>query len=86
MMTTIEMMNDAAKTNKTYIIDSMRYSVRRGFHDGNGEPWDANAFDNLNEVLSLNRWKMLDVDPIPKEMTLKEIEQELGHKVKLVSE
>lgn len=40
-MTTLEMMNEAQKTNKTYIsgsnITNMRYSVSKGFHDEDGK-------------------------------------------------
>ncbi len=81
MMKTLEMMNEAEKTRKTYITGSMRYSVNKGFHDSCGRPWDASAFRYLNEVLNLDAWKLLE----PKKMTLKEIEEKLGYEIEIVS-
>lgn len=47
-MKTLEMMNEARKTNKTYISGSnildMRYSASKGFHDENGKDWEGEAF------------------------------------------
>ena len=82
-MKTLEMMNEAEKTNKTYIVGNMRYSVEKGFHDDNGKPWDANAFENINQIMALDRWKVLE--NVTKKMTLKEIENKLGHRIELVS-
>lgn len=81
LMTTLEMLNEAKKTGKTYIVDSMRYSVNKGFHDSYGRPWDASAFKYLNEVIHLDGWKLLE----PKKMTLKEIEEKLGYEIEIVS-
>lgn len=61
MMKTLEMMNEAEKTDKTYISGDMRYSVEKGFHDGRGTPWEAEAFDTLNEVISLDSWRELSL-------------------------
>lgn len=85
MMTTFEMMKEAEKTGKTYIIDDMRYSVKKGFHDDYGDEWDANAFDVLNDVMNLSGWKVLDLNSPPRKMTLVEIENELGFRIELVN-
>lgn len=80
LMTTLEMLNEAKKTGKTYIVDSMRYSFNKGFHDSCGRPWDACAFKYLNEVIYLDGWKLLE----SKKMTLKEIEEKLGYEIEIV--
>lgn len=80
-MTTLEMMNKAKENGKTYIVDSIRYSVNKGFHDCCGIPWDADAFRTLNQVIEIDDWKLLE----PKKMTLKEIEEKLGYEIELVS-
>lgn len=80
-MTTLEMLNESKKTGRTYIIHSMRYSANKGFHDSCGKPWNASAFDYINEIMSLDEWKLLE----PKKMTLKEIEEKLGYEIELVS-
>lgn len=81
LMTTLEMLNEAKKTGKTYIVNSMRYSVNKGFHDSYGRPWNASAFRYINEIMCLDEWKLLE----PKKMTLKEIEEKLGYKIEIVS-
>lgn len=86
MMKTLEMMNEAEKTGKTYITGSMRYSVENGFHDNCGEPWNADAFDYINEIMALDKWRLLELREMSvKKMTLKDIEERLGHRVELVS-
>lgn len=80
-MTTLEMMNEAEKTNDTYIASDMRYSKKSGFHDDCDKPWDADAFIHLNEVVDIDDWKLSTV----KEMTMEEVEEELGYKIKLIS-
>ena len=80
-MTTLEMMNEAINTNDTYIAGNMMYSKKLGFHDEHKEPWDADAFVYLNDVLNIDDWKLLSV----KEMTMEEVEEELGYKIKLIS-
>lgn len=82
-MKTLSMMNEAGRTGKTYITGSMRYSVENGFHEDNGKPWAANAFENINQIMALDKWKVLE--NVTKKMTLKEIEDKLGHKIELVS-
>lgn len=86
MMKTLEMMNEAEKTGKTYITGSMRYSAENGFHDSCGEPWDADAFNYINEIMSLDKWRLLGISEMTaKKMTLKDIEERLGYRVELVS-
>lgn len=82
-MTTFEMMKEAEKTGRTYVIEDLRFSMKNGFHDNCGKPWNANAFSELNDVLKFNDWKLLNE---VKRMTLKEIEKKLGYKIELVSE
>ena len=80
-MTTLEMMNEAEKTNNTYIASDMRYSKKLGFHDDCDEPWDSDAFIHLNEAINIDDWESLST----KEMTMEEVEEELGYKIKLIS-
>ena len=82
-MKTLSMMKEAEKTGKTYIAKDMRYSVEKGFFDINGKPWAANAFKNINDIMNVDGWKLLETDI--KKMTLKEVEDKLGHRVELVS-
>lgn len=85
-MTTLEMMNEARKTNKTYIsgnnLTCMRYSVSKGFHGEDGKEWDGDAFEYVNDIFGIDMWKLLE----PKKMTLKQIEEELGYSIELVSD
>lgn len=84
-MTTLEMMNEAQKTNKTYIsgsnITCMRYSTTKGFHDEDGKEWDGEAFEYVNDIFGIDMWRLLE----PKKMTLEQIEKELGYNIELVS-
>lgn len=84
-MTTLEMMNEAQKTNKTYIsgsnLTSMRYSVSKGFHDEEGKEWEGDAFEYVNYIFDIDTWKVLE----PKKMTLEQIERSLGYNIELVS-
>lgn len=80
-MKTLEMMNKAKENGKTYITEDMRFSTKKGFHEDNGSPWNANAFRTLNQVIEIDDWKLLE----PKKMTLKEIEEKLGYEIELVS-
>lgn len=84
-MTTLEMMNEAQKTNKTYIsgnsLTSMRYSVSKGFHDEGGKEWEGDAFKYINNIFDINTWQLLK----HKKMTLEQIENELGYSIELIS-
>lgn len=83
-MKTLSMMNEAEKTGKTYITKDMRYSVEKGFFDSYDKPWAASAFKDINDIMNLDGWKLLETKI--KKMTLKEIEKKLGHKIELISE
>ena len=83
VMRTLNMMNEAERTGKTYIAKDMRYSVEKGFFDSNGKPWAASAFKDINDIMNVGGWKLLETDI--KKMTLKEVEDKLGHRVELVS-
>ena len=82
-MRTLNMMNEAERTGKTYIAKDMRYSVEKGFFDSNGKPWAASAFKDINDIMNVGGWKLLET--VIKKMTLKEIEDKLGYRVELVS-
>jgi hypothetical protein len=82
-MNTLEMLKEAEKTGKTYIVNDMRYSNERGFHDKDNKSWPAECFHSINDIIYLKGWKLLDVT---KKMTLKEIEDKLGHRIELISE
>lgn len=84
MLTTLDMMNEALKTGRTYISSSMRYSVEEGFHDDRNKAWSSKAFDTINEIMNLY-WKPLEVSADVKKMTLKQIEEKLGYRIELVS-
>lgn len=81
-MYTLEMMNEAEETGKTYVTCDMRYSHQDGFHESGGKPWNADAFKTLNDVIAIDDWELLKT----KKTTLKEIEQALGYPIELVSE
>lgn len=66
-MTTLEMMNKAQETGRTYKSNDMLYSRFDGFHSANGEAWDGYAFYKLNDLLTLE-WEG------PKSMTKAEAE------------
>lgn len=83
-MNTFEMMTEAIQTGRTYIKDDMRYSDEKGFHNSAGDPWPAGRFNSVNEIMSLSGWRPLQFSKT-KRMTLKEIEEKLGHGVELIS-
>lgn len=58
-MKTLEMMNEAEETGKTYIVDDMRYSTKLGFHDSDGSPWYADIFEYINDIMDIDEWKTL---------------------------
>lgn len=82
-MNTLEMINTATETGKTYFINDMRYSTEYGFHNRNRQPWNASSFKYVNDIMELPGWKVLELEP--RKMTLKEVEDELGYRVELVS-
>lgn len=71
MLNTLDMMNEALETGKTYISGDMQYSVENGFCDKDTtEPWSAKAFDTINEIMELI-WSPLRMGEATKKMTLK---------------
>ncbi len=85
-MTTLEMMNEAAKTDKAYTsgedLTSMRYSPEKGFHDQHGNEWEGYGFEFVNNIFSLDNWKELK----PIKMTRKQIVEVLGYEIELAYE
>lgn len=75
------MMKEAEVTGKTYVVDDLRYSNSRGFHDKEGNKW-TDSFRYLNDLLNVDRWEELR----SKKMTLREVELELGYPIEIVSE
>ena len=80
-MKTLEMMNEAAKTGRSYISDDMRYSSNSGFVNKLGYKWPSNSFKYINDIMNLS-WEIIG----PKKMTLKEIEEKLGYEIEIVNE
>lgn len=81
-MKTYEMVAIADKNKKTYITGSMRYNFRLGFHDENGDDWDAKAWSGkggLSDFIHNDEWK----EVIKTKMTLREIEKELGYEIEI---
>lgn len=78
-MTTLEMMNLAKETGKTYKIQDMLYNVSRGFHDKSGKPWDGYAFDKLNDLFDIET-RQEDPDPTIY-MTKAEVEKRYDIKI-----
>lgn len=81
-MYTFEMMKKAEVTGKTYIVNDLRYSRDKGFHNKSGDEWEGGAFRYLNDLLAIESWKELE----PEKMTLKEVEAKLGYPIELISE
>lgn len=71
-MKTLEMMNEAQKTNKIYtcgkdkIADTgysvlnIRYSSELGFHDTKGRKWRGQSFYYIDNLFDINNWRPLD--------------------------
>lgn len=64
-MNTLEMMNEAKKTGRTYTsgeVDSrcLRYNTIYGFHEVSTKPWAACAFEYLNDLFMPNiQWQII---------------------------
>ncbi len=87
-MTTLEMLNKAETDGKTYYDYDMRYNKKYGFHDCEGEPWITKGFSIVNEIFEGDTWQDLDPEEdvdYEKPMSIEEIEEELGYKIKIVS-
>ena len=83
-MYTFEMMKKAEVTGKTYVVNQLRYSKDKGFHDKDGDKWPADAFHYLDDLFNLEDWK--ELEPKTKKMTLKEVEAKLGYPIEIISE
>lgn len=87
-MTILEMLNKANTNGRTYYYEDMRYNEKYGFHDCYGEPWESKYFDSVNAIFEGDNWLELDpeddVDYITP-MSIEEIEEELGYKIKIVA-
>lgn len=87
-MYTFEMMRRAEVTGKTYIVNDLRYSRDKGFHNKIGDEWEGGAFRYLNDLFAIKDWKELEPKKITpkKKMTLKEVEAKLGYPIEIISE
>ena len=87
-MYTFEMMKKAEVTGKTYVVNDLRYSKDKGFHNKNDDKWNGGAFRYLNDLFDIKDWKELEPKKItlPKKMTLKEVEAKLGYLIEIISE
>lgn len=56
-MTTLEMMNEAERTGKTYKTNDLLYNNKLGFHDKNKSKWESFAFIFINDLFDLWNWK-----------------------------
>ncbi len=71
-MTTLEMMDETQKTNKTYIcgkdkiadtgysILNIKYSSMLGYHDVKARKWRGQSFYYINDLFGINNWRPLD--------------------------
>lgn len=95
---TFEMVARAEGDGQTYLSGSMYYNRKTGFTNKGGKMWSVGAWsDREDESVAenlLNRsalyrfihcdgWKPVEVRESVKEMTLEEIEKELGYKIKI---
>lgn len=54
LMSTAEMMVEAARTHKTYESGDVLFNTAKGFFNAsNGEPWPISAFASLQEIFDL---------------------------------
>lgn len=86
-MTTLEMLNRAELDGKTYYDYDMRYNKKYGFHDCEGEFWSTKGFSIVNEIFEGDTWEELDPEDdvdYEKPMSIEEIQEELGYKIKIV--
>ena len=87
-MTALEMLNKAESDGETYYDYDMRYNKKYGFHDCEGEPWNIQYVINVNEIFEGDTWEELDTEDdvdYERPMTIEEIEEELGYKIKIIS-
>ena len=87
-MNTCEMVLLADKNGKAYMADEMYYHKDKGFHDDNGDEWDADSFQDyvedgkcgLNAFIHITNWEEVK----KRKMTLEEIEDKLGYEVEII--
>ena len=58
-LSTLDMLNKAKENGLTYFFQDLRYSVENGFHDEDKKPWNADAFKYIDDIMSINAWKIL---------------------------
>ena len=58
-LTTMDIVQMADRSGKTYITGNMRYNKSLGFHGSDGEEWSASAFQEygLSYFIHLKNWK-----------------------------
>ena len=56
-MTTLEMMNEAERTGKTYSAENLLYNNKLGFHGKAKNGWEDFAFSFLNDLFYICDWK-----------------------------
>lgn len=76
-MTTLEMMNKAAKDSKTYKAYDLRYNAIIGFHDKEGYKWKVDSFTYINDIFAINTWQLKPDN----EMTKSEAEAKFNIKI-----
>lgn len=87
-MTILEMLNRAESDGKTYYDYDMRYNKKYGFHDCDGESWIVPEFTIVNRIFEGDTWEELDPEDdvdYERPMTIEQIEDELGYKIKIVA-
>lgn len=84
-MTTLEMMNEAEKTCKTYKCDDniIRYSNQLKFYDtsSNNKPLESYHFNTINNFMNIDTWEEVK----SKLMTIEQVENELGYEVTIIN-
>lgn len=64
-MKTFEMVAQADKDGKTYKINSIHYNKEKGFHDSDGNEWEARAYSSikgqLNAFIHEEGWEILRI-------------------------
>ena len=73
-MTTLEMMNEAERTGKTYRADNLLYNNELGFHAKNKNRWAGFPFPFINNLFDLRNWE----EDSTIYMTKSEVEEKYG--------
>ena len=76
-MKTYEMVALAKENRKTYQTGDMYYNVMQGFHDSEGEPWEAEAYsydaNGLNDFIEEDKWEEVEVECVVNQSELENI-------------